>query len=41
MLIVMHPPISLFLFAMIYLIGGIIENIILFSKGKKLKTKAG
>jgi CDP-diacylglycerol---serine O-phosphatidyltransferase len=41
MLIVMHPPITLFVFAMIYLIGGIIENIILFSRGKKLKAKAG
>jgi len=41
MLIVMHPPISLFVFAMIYLIGGIIENIILFSRGKKQKSKAG
>jgi len=41
MLIVMHPPISLFVFAMIYLIVGIIENIILFSRRKKLKTKAG
>jgi len=41
MLIVMHPAISLFVFAMIYLIVGIIENIILFSRRKKLKTKAG
>jgi hypothetical protein len=37
----MHPPISLFVFAMIYLIGGIIENVILFSRRKKQKSKAG
>jgi len=41
MLIVMHPPVSLFVFAMIYLIGGIIENVILFSRRKKQKSKAG
>ena len=41
MVIVMHPPVSLFLFAMIYLIGGIIENIILFSRKKKQRSKAG
>jgi CDP-diacylglycerol---serine O-phosphatidyltransferase len=41
MLIVIHPPISLFLFAMVYLIGGIIENIILFARRKKHKSKEG
>jgi CDP-diacylglycerol---serine O-phosphatidyltransferase len=40
-LIVMHPPVTLFLFAMIYLIEGIIENIILFSKKRKQKGKEG
>ena len=38
---VMHPPIALFIFAMIYLIGGIIENIILFYRRKKHINKAG
>jgi CDP-diacylglycerol--serine O-phosphatidyltransferase len=40
-LIVMHPPIALFIFAMIYLIGGIIENVFLFYRKKKQKNKAG
>jgi CDP-diacylglycerol---serine O-phosphatidyltransferase len=40
-IIVMHPPISLFLFAMIYLLGGIIENIYLFYKRRRLKQKEG
>ena len=40
-LIVMHPPIALFVFAMIYLFGGIIENIFLFYRRKKQRTKAG
>jgi len=39
--IVMHPEISLFLFAMIYLIGGIIENIVLYGKKSKRKSKVG
>jgi CDP-diacylglycerol--serine O-phosphatidyltransferase len=39
--IVMHPEISLFLFAMIYLIGGIIENIVLYSRKRERKGKAG
>jgi CDP-diacylglycerol--serine O-phosphatidyltransferase len=41
MLIVMHPPVSLFLFAMIYLVGGIIENIVLFSRRRRHKSKEG
>lgn len=40
-IILMHPPIALFLFAMIYLIGGIIENIILYYRKKKKMNKAG
>ncbi len=40
-IIVMHPPISLFLFAMIYLLGGIIENIYLFHKRRRVKQKEG
>lgn len=40
-LIVMHPPIALFVFAMIYLFGGIIENIILFYRKRKQTNKAG
>jgi CDP-diacylglycerol--serine O-phosphatidyltransferase len=38
-LIVMHPPITLFLFAMIYLIGGILENIILYLKRRKMNKE--
>jgi CDP-diacylglycerol--serine O-phosphatidyltransferase len=41
MLIVIHPPITLFLFAMLYLIGGIIENIILFVRKRDAKGKEG
>ncbi len=40
-IIVMHPPISLFLFAMIYLLGGIIENMYLFYKRRGVKRKEG
>jgi CDP-diacylglycerol---serine O-phosphatidyltransferase len=40
-IIVMHPPISLFLFAMIYLLGGIIENMYLFYKRSRVKQKEG
>jgi CDP-diacylglycerol---serine O-phosphatidyltransferase len=40
-LIVMHPPIALFIFAMIYLFEGIIENIFLFYRRKKQRNKAG
>jgi CDP-diacylglycerol--serine O-phosphatidyltransferase len=39
--IVIHPEISLFLFAMIYLIGGIIENIVLYVRKSERKGKAG
>lgn len=41
MLIVIHPPISLFIFAMIYLFGGIIENIFLYFRKKKQRNKEG
>jgi len=37
--IVIHPPIALFLFAMAYLIGGIIENIVLFYRKKRQMGK--
>jgi len=40
-LIVMHPPIALFIFAMIYLMGGIIENIVLYYRRGKKINKAG
>jgi CDP-diacylglycerol---serine O-phosphatidyltransferase len=40
-IIVIHPPISLFLFAMIYLLGGIIENMYLFYKRHRVKRKEG
>jgi CDP-diacylglycerol--serine O-phosphatidyltransferase len=40
-LIVMHPPIALFIFAMIYLFGGIIENIILYYRKSRKMKKAG
>ncbi|MDI6890329.1 MAG: CDP-diacylglycerol--serine O-phosphatidyltransferase [Thermodesulfovibrionales bacterium] len=39
--IVIHPPIALFLFAMTYLIGGIIENVFLYYKKRKQISKAG
>lgn len=40
-LVVVHPQIALFLFAMIYLIGGIIENIILYYRKRKQISKTG
>ena len=40
-LVVVHPQIALFLFAMIYLIGGIIENIVLFYRKRKQVSKTG
>jgi CDP-diacylglycerol--serine O-phosphatidyltransferase len=40
-IIVMHPPIALFIFAMIYLFEGIIENIFLFYRKNKQRNKAG
>ena len=39
--IVVHPQIALFLFAMLYLIGGIIENIVLFYRKKKRMSRTG
>jgi len=39
--IVVHPQIALFLFAMLYLIGGIIENSVLFYRKRKRTGKAG
>jgi CDP-diacylglycerol--serine O-phosphatidyltransferase len=39
--IVVHPQIALFLFAMLYLIGGIIENIVLFYRKKKHMSRTG
>ncbi len=41
MLIVVHPPITLFAFAMLYLIGGIIENIVLSVRKRRAKGKDG
>ena len=40
-IIVIHPPIALFVFAMIYLIGGVIENIILFYRKRRQVNKTG
>ncbi len=40
-MVIVHPPIALFIFAMIYLIGGIIENIILFYRKRGRMIKAG
>jgi CDP-diacylglycerol--serine O-phosphatidyltransferase len=40
-LVVVHPQIAFFLFAMAYLIGGIIENIILFYRKRRKITKTG
>ena len=39
--VVVHPQTALFLFAMLYLIGGIIENIVLFYRKRKRMGKAG
>jgi CDP-diacylglycerol---serine O-phosphatidyltransferase len=39
--VVVHPQIALFLFAMLYLIGGIIENSILFYRKRRRTGKAG
>ena len=38
---VIGPPVALFLFAMAYLIGGIIENIFLYYRKRKQISKAG
>jgi CDP-diacylglycerol--serine O-phosphatidyltransferase len=40
-IILIHPPISLFIFAMLYLISGIIENIVIFYRKRKQLNKAG
>jgi len=36
-IVIIHPQISLFIFAMIYLIGGIIENIFIFLRRRRAK----
>lgn len=36
-IIIIHPPISIFIFAMVYLIGGIIENIFIYYKKRQIK----
>ena len=41
MLIIMHPPVTLFVVAMVYLFGGIVENVILFSRRRKQSSKEG
>ncbi len=41
MLVVTHPSISLFIFAMVYLFGGIIENAVLFTRRRRKMNKAG
>jgi CDP-diacylglycerol--serine O-phosphatidyltransferase len=40
-IIITHPPIALFIFAMIYLISGIIENIVLYYRKRKQMSKVG
>ncbi len=40
-IIVIHPPIALFMFAMIYLLGGILENIFLYYRKKKQMGQTG
>lgn len=40
-IILMHPEIALFVFAMIYLISGIIENIVLIARKQKGSQKTG
>jgi len=39
--VVIHPQVALFLFAMLYLIGGIIENVVLFYRKRKHTAKTG
>jgi len=41
MIIVIHPPVALFMFAMLYLFGGIIENTFLFLRKKRRASEAG
>jgi CDP-diacylglycerol--serine O-phosphatidyltransferase len=40
-LIIIHPPIAFFVFAMIYLVSGIIENMVIYYRRKKQMNKAG
>ncbi|MBM4141560.1 MAG: CDP-diacylglycerol--serine O-phosphatidyltransferase [Nitrospira sp.] len=39
--IIIHPQVALFLFAMIYLVGGLIENIFLYYRKRKQMSKTG
>lgn len=40
-IIVVHPPVALFIFAMIYMVGGIIENIFLYYRKRRQLREAG
>jgi CDP-diacylglycerol--serine O-phosphatidyltransferase len=40
-IIVIHPETAFFVFAMIYLVGGIIENVVIFYRKKKKAEKEG
>ncbi|MEW6675193.1 MAG: CDP-diacylglycerol--serine O-phosphatidyltransferase [Nitrospirota bacterium] len=40
-LVIIHPPVALFVFAMIYLVGGIIENVFLYYKKRRRMNKVG
>lgn len=39
-LILIHPPIALFIFAMIYLMEGLVENVYLFRKKRRMSGEA-
>ena len=41
MIIITHPPISLFILAMIYLFGGLAENIFLFYRKRRKRAREG
>ena len=41
MIIITHPPISLFILAMIYLFGGLAENLFLFYRKRRKQAKEG
>jgi CDP-diacylglycerol---serine O-phosphatidyltransferase len=41
MIIITHPPISLFILAMIYLFGGLTENAVLFYRKRRKQAKEG
>jgi len=41
MIIITHPPISLFILAMIYLFGGLAENVFLFYRKRRKQSKEG